>query len=159
MKPRAIGPDERDMILAALRNTTSTPEDIAIMHGRSVEVVYRLALANKIPMRELRASWQGVIDRLDGLSRLRALTDAESRLLERAIKEAAKPKRKATPGDLTKPEARASIVWSPDMENTLCDLVADGMTISDAARRMGLPTNATQRRFAIIRERMGAQAA
>lgn len=52
--PHAIKAVENDRIIAALRHTTSSMDDIARTHGRSVGTIKRIAEANGIDWRGTR---------------------------------------------------------------------------------------------------------
>ena len=71
--------------------------------------------------------WQVTFDRLDALSRTRALSEQESELLEYAI------------GELDKPEpgARRARDWSDELTAEFRQHVESGCTISEAGRRVG----------------------
>lgn len=88
-----------------------------------------------------------VFHKLDRLSRTRALTDAESELLERAIFE------------LDNPPARNPRAWTDEMRNRLCDIIADGGTYSDAAKALGKSNNSCIGAFGRIARGYGWQAA
>lgn len=78
--------------------------------------------------------WQHTFDRLDRISRQRALTDAESAMLERAIEEV---DRKATP------VVRTQKRWTPSEVVAFVRLISvDQCSVSEAARRMGRTRNA-----------------
>lgn len=48
--------------------------------------------------------------------------------------------------------------WTDEETNMLCDLVADGVSISAAARRIGRSKNAAVGKFGRIRQSFGWQA-
>jgi hypothetical protein len=96
--------------------------------------------------------WQATFDRLDALSRKRALTDTESAMLEKAIREmdAAEATKAATGQPLQH--------WTPEEDARLCDLIADGCSIAAAGRIMGKSKGSAAGRFKRIRAEMGWQA-
>jgi hypothetical protein len=96
--------------------------------------------------------WQATFDRLDKLSRKRALTDNESALLQHAIGELdASAEARAT-----KPTRHGG--WTDDEDARFFDLIADGLSISAAARAVGRSRNSGVSRFARAVREMGAQA-
>lgn len=91
---------------------------------------------------------QDIFDRLDRLSRARALTDAESALLERVIVEMDG----APPPPLT-------YGWAPDQAARFFDLIADDVSIREASRRVGKTECAGSGKFSRIAQAYGWQAA
>lgn len=86
--------------------------------------------------------WQQTFDKLDTISRSRALTESESMLLEVAIQEidnASKVER-----------ARA---WSEPEDARLIDLVRSGVAIKEAGRRIGRSPSGAVARYSRLRER------
>jgi hypothetical protein len=93
---------------------------------------------------------QPIFDRLDKLSRQRALTENESLMLERAIEGlAAEVKPRGVTNQFT---------WSEDETNRFCDLIADGMTPRKAGIAIGKSGSAGIGKFDRMRKAMGAQA-
>lgn len=92
--------------------------------------------------------WEGVFERLDRLSRQRALTDAESCMLERAIAGLEKPS-----------TANNGKPWTTDEENRFCDMVADGWSIAAASRAIERTPNAGSGFMDRLRRYYGWQAA
>jgi hypothetical protein len=86
--------------------------------------------------------WQATFDRLDALSRIRALTDSESALLEHAIKQIDGAPRPAT---------RAG-AWADHDVARFCQLVTEGCSIREAGRRIGKTGSAAVAKWKRLRE-------
>jgi hypothetical protein len=98
------------------------------------------------------ASWQRTFDRLDKISRSRALTADESRMLERAIKEIDAPR--------NRPRGRpGGNSWSREEEARFCDLIAEGMSPREAGVAIGKTESAGAGKFDRIKAHYGWQAA
>lgn len=93
--------------------------------------------------------WQATFDRLDKISRTRALTSVESALLEKAIGEI---------DGYREDGPRKGSPWTPEEEARFCDLIADGMAIRAAGRAIGRSSSAGIARFERIKLSMGWQA-
>lgn len=96
-----------------------------------------------------RDRWQAMFDRLDTLSRLRALTLAESVSLERAMAEL----------ERAEPDPTVLGGWPPETETRFLALIDGGMSIRAAARAVGKSSNAGIGRYRRIRARRGRLAA
>lgn len=93
--------------------------------------------------------WQATFDRLDRISRERALTTAESVLLERCIDriDSGQSERKGRPS-----------AWSPEATARFADLIADGVSIRQAAVMCGRPQNSGITKFRQMKAQLGWQA-
>lgn len=55
-------------------------------------------------------------------------------------------------------DATGLALWTPEREEMLCDLMADGKTFPAAAKTIGVTVNAAKSRFDRIRRKFGWQA-
>ena len=94
--------------------------------------------------------WQKTFERLDGISRTRALTDNESAMLEHAM-------RQCDYADAA--HAKQKTRWTETETNALCDIIADGGTFKAASHELGRSKNSCISRFHHVSREIGWQAA
>lgn len=93
--------------------------------------------------------WNAVYARLDGLSRIRPLTDGEVSELCKAIERL----------DYSKTgRPKPQVKWSEQDIATLCDMIADGYSFAQAGKALGRTKNSCLSRFRYTAAEMGWQA-
>ncbi len=93
-------------------------------------------------------SARSIFEKLDKISRERALTDVESLTLEQAIQDM----------DSVAPH-KAFRSWTQPEEDRLFDLIAEGKSFSAAGKIIGRTKDSCIGRFHYVTKYMGAQAA
>lgn len=94
--------------------------------------------------------WNAVFERLDGLSRVRPLTDAEVTELCKAIDFLDRHR-----DDI---KSRHIKLWSDLETDILCDMIADGASFAQAGKALGRSKNSAISRFRFVAAEMGWQA-
>ena len=100
--------------------------------------------------------WKGLFARLDRVSRSRALTEAESALLERSILALDRPETRRRSIEVLEIQ-RGPSGWTDDQQDRFFDLVAEGTAIRAAARMVGKSESAGIGLFDRFRRSLGAQ--